>query len=654
MAQHEPTISSILLELAEQYSGVVAEREILDRVLARRPSRAKDPYASIREKLRFEATAVGWVRLGGGELVPLRVVLEGLRFRVIPSEEEIEGDMLLRVRLAPFAPLYRRDLRLEDASGRAIPLREVALALGEGLFGPASAPALSLGGWYRRTGFHAGDSILVSITRATPLTMRFEREPAAAFRLDDVLAQDRELLDAIAEHTARGRSEAVSPEESLLPIYARAPWRTGYPGRPWRDLVASDPRLRLVDGLFISATGFQRGPHWLGPGAEEAAASELLDAIASLQEQMLASRRAAAARELWNGTAQRASTARVIPGGQSGTPTVVYLEPVNALEDHTAHIEERLARGGYDEEGWSDAFADAPDYEPENAYGQGFDEDDEDFDDDEFEDDPLFEIDDIDDMREFMEQNPGLAEAAQKLMAALTPDEVDRLQRADAPEEVQNILAARFHKLLPHEPSLFATLVPYTPDDEEEGDTSLGLVGDVLFDDEDDDDEWDDPLDGGRWRSDELGDEPSPAEAALERSNELMERFYQHLILQGKSEATAANRTGDLWVYADFLANYYNRSLDEGDYATLDECLFFFYPRKILNSSPRAAREMCTSIKQFYAFLRAEGVADDAFAREMWRRRDQAAQVVELYQRIDGESPQFERLFARLFAPYTA
>ena len=38
----------------------------------------------------------------------------------------------------------------------------------------------------------------------------------------------------------------------------------------------------------------------------------------------------------------------------------------------------------------------------------------------------------------------------------------------------------------------------------------------------------------------------------------------------------------------------------------------------------------------------------------LWKRRDQAARVVELYQMIDGESSAFERLFARLFAPYTA
>ena len=105
MEQSEPTISSILLELADEYDGIVAEREVLDRVLARRPSQAKDPYASIRNKLRYDAIETGWVRLGGGELIPRRVALQGLRFRVIPSDDEFAGDMLARVWLIPFVSL---------------------------------------------------------------------------------------------------------------------------------------------------------------------------------------------------------------------------------------------------------------------------------------------------------------------------------------------------------------------------------------------------------------------------------------------------------------------------------------------------------------------------------------------------------------------
>jgi hypothetical protein len=107
-------------------------------------------------------------------------------------------------------------------------------------------------------------------------------------------------------------------------------------------------------------------------------------------------------------------------------------------------------------------------------------------------------------------------------------------------------------------------------------------------------------------------------------------------------------------VYAEFLAYYYNRTLAEGDYATLDECLFFFYPRKVLNSTPRQVREICVSLKQFYAFLKEHGVIeDDRFAQALWRRRDQAARVVELYEQISHDLPNFERLFMRLFAPYS-
>jgi hypothetical protein len=640
MAQHEPTIAAILQELAYQYHTAVAEREILERVLERRPSQAKDPYASIREKLRFGAASVGWVRLDGGELMPLHVALAGLRFRAVPGDDELDQDALLRARLTPFAPIYLRELRLEDAAGQPLPLRETTVAFGEGMFGTISAPAIALGEWFRRSGFRRNDSILVTVTRTEPLTLHLEHEPAAEFRLDDVIQQDRELTNALAAYAVRRHGDPVSAEESVLPVFARAAWRTAYPGRPWRELAAADPRLRLVDGSFIasanrlpdSAFAEQR------TAAQDRADDSLLLTIAHLQTELLASRREAADRELWNGLAERASTARVIFDTQAGASTVIRLAPVSALDDYTAQIEERLARGGYDEEGWSEEFADAEDFDPDAALD---DLDDEDLDDD------LLGVGEIEDMRAFMAQNPHLAEATQKLMAALTPDEIERLQRAGSPEEVQNILATRFHKLLPHEPSLFATLVPYVPDENQSTDEErepIGLLGEALFGEE----EWDELDD---W---DAADEPSPADTALARSSELMERFYQNLLANGKSEATAASRTGDMWIYADFLASYYNRTLAEGDYATLDECLFFFYPRKVINSSPRAAREMCTSAKQFYAFLRSEGDADDAFAREMWRRRDQAARVVELYEQIDGESPNFARLFARLFAPYTA
>lgn len=654
MAQQEPTISSILQELAQEYDQVVNEREVLDRVLERRPSQAKDPYASIREKLRWDGAQLGWVRLGGGELLPLRIALQDLVFRVIPEPEEIRENAITRLHLVPFVSGYNTLIQIEDATGKPVEIRQPKATEDPG-FIPIGAQ-LPTGNWFRQSGFEPGDSILVTIAATTPLTLRLEREPQNQFRADDVLRQERELLDSVAAHVGRSRSNMLMPEECILPIYARASWRTEYPGRPWQQLVANDRRLRLLDGMFIADSSFRRPLDLFFPDEQQEQRREeeeqaLLADIAAFQDQLLASRRDDAKQGLWDGKAPRSSTARVIFDTQTGTSTIVYLEPVDALSDHRQAIDENLAQGGYDSEDW----------------GRGFDDgDDDEYEEDEFgEDEDFFGLSQIDDIQAFMEQNPGLAEAAQKLMAALTPDEIERLQNAETPDDAQKILANRFQRLMHVDPSLFATLAPYTPDEEELNGNGHGYTNGngnghsngngahILLDNEED---WEEELEDEDWEevdADLLGSDTSASIEALGRSNDLMDRFYQHLLAQGKSESTATSRTGDLWVYADFLANYYNRGLAEGDYATLDECLFFYYPRKVINSSSRAAREMCTSIKQFYAFLRNDGLADDGFAQAIWRRRDQAARVVELYEHIDSDSPQFERLFAYLFAPYT-
>jgi hypothetical protein len=651
MEQSEPTISSILLELADEYSGIVSEREVFERVLARRPSHAKDPYASIRNKLRYDAIETGWVRLGGGELIPRQVALQGLRFRVIPSEQEFAGDMISRVWLIPFASLREPAPQLEDAEGRPIQTSSAHLPGSEGSFTFFTSEAQTLGDWFKRTGFEPGDSVLVTITHTEPLTLRLEREPAAAFRADAVAAQEQALIEALATHVARNRSNMLFPDDAVLPTYARAPWRASYPGRPWQQLVAADRRMRLVDGMYLADSSFRRPLDILfGDQQQEQRWQEqdreLLDQITAFQAELLVSRRDAAVRGIWNGVAPRASTGRMIFDMREGTSQVIHPGTVDALSDHTAEIEQRVERGDFADEEWDDEF------DPEELEDLEFDAD--------FEGDELFNIENIEDMQEFMEQNPTLVEATQKLMASLSPAEVEELQAAETTDQVQRILTNHLNSLLGRDPALFNELTPELPIAHGNGNGNSNGNGhgpehdDLLaieaesewVDDEDEDESWDE---------DEEDDQLEAVSEVIERSNEWMERFYQSQLAQGKSESTAASRTGDLWIYADFLSSYYNRNLEEGDYATLDECLFFFYPRKVLNNSPRAAREICTSIKQFYAFLRAEGtIKDDSFAQAMWRRRDQAARLIELYDRIDGDSPQFERLFAHLFAPYTA
>lgn len=643
---NEITIAAVLQTLAQQYDGIVSEAELFQRVLELRPSTAKNPYASIRNKIRWDSAYVGWVRLGAGEIVPLHIVLKNLCFRVIPEQREIEAGELDFIRLIPFVNIHHGTPQFKNTQGQLIAPATMTPGKYNGM-------TFSLGAWYQHVKWQAGDSLLITIEQTKPLVLCLAHEPQYAFRAQDVHDQEQMLLDSIAQQTQRQPARMLIPDETILPIYARAAWRTAYPGRPWQMLVNQDHRLRLLDDMFIADASFRRPLDVLFATQDDGRHEEdqvLLKDITDFQSEMLASRRDHAEQGLWDGQLARVSTARVIFDMQDHTSTVVYLEPVDGLRDHKDTIENNIAQGYYASHEWQDQFF------PEEDDAFDMDDDDEDF------EDEFFGLAEINDIETFMEEYPGLAEAARKLLEAITPEELERLQQEDDPQSAQIILAQRLQNMLPSDPSLFSTFAVYTADAEsierenintsDEGSSMIGAAIDQMLNmdlDLDEDNYEDDDLDAEEF----IHGDPELVRAAMERSSDLMERFYQHLRTQGKSENTAINRTGDLWVYADFLASYYGRSLPEGSYATLDECLFFFYPRKVINSSPRAAREMCTSIKQFYAFMHASGLSNDDFAQAIWRRRDQAARVVELYEYIDIDSPEFDRLFAHLFAPYT-
>ncbi|MFV9505752.1 MAG: hypothetical protein AB4911_14450 [Oscillochloridaceae bacterium umkhey_bin13] len=600
MTHHEPTIASILRSLAYEYQNPVEERQVLDQVLKRRPSSAKNPYATIRERLRWDGLTLGWLRLSRRQLVPLRVVLQGLRFRCLPRADDLASGMLPLVHLQPFAGLRSYSCLLRDETGAIMPFLDPDEVNSEGL----PLPTFDLRAFFARTGFQVGDSLLVTVTSTEPLTLLITHEPASAFRSASVTEQDTALIAAINERVNRAPTALVPCDEVILPIFATAAWRDGYPGTPWQHLVLRDPRLQLVDDIFL--TNQRLGAlHLFGtdevfaqtPRLDQevqAADQALLNEIDALQRDLRRARQLDAEAGLWGGQVQRASATF---GGVDGSA-------------HGAGL-----FGGHDD----DLLAGS--WELDDTWDQNDD----------------FEGETID------PDDPEVIQMAQERMFELLPaDAAAQLQQA-RPEEAELIIAQHLNMLLVRAPELFPRLDLAPPDEQE--------WGIKAFDDEDND-EWPEVWDDEALE--DFGNEDEVVSDAFAYSTDLIAQFRDYLVEMGKSSATARARGRDLHLYADFLASYYGRTLAEGDYATLDECLFFYYPRRVLNTSPRQVRAICTAIKQLYAFLKQRGVIDDdRFAEALWRRRDQAVRVVEIYDRIASDSPNFELLFERLFLPYT-
>src|SRR4029079_19237498 len=130
----------------------------------------------------------------------------------------------------------------------------------------------------------------------------------------------------------------------------------------------------------------------------------------------------------------------------------------------------------------------------------------------------------IEDMQEFMEQNPALVEATQKLMASLSPEEVERLETAETPDEVQRILTSHLNDLLGKEPALFATLTPALPTKPNSNGHGNGNGNGLHIEDEiafDEESEWiDDEADEEEWG--DVDDEDEEINQVIEHSNELM------------------------------------------------------------------------------------------------------------------------------------
>jgi hypothetical protein len=611
MSNQEPTIAGILRLLAKEYDGPVEERRVLERVLEQRPSSAKNPYATIRERLRWDGLALGWVRLSRGQLMPLHVALDGLRFRCIPRLRDIAAGMLPLAHLQPFAGLRSFELDLVDATGATMPF--IDIDPGDAGQAPAFAtPGFDLAAWYARSGFVAGDSIVVTVAAAEPMALRIEREPADNVRRAATAAQDAELLDAIVERVNRSQAALIPCDEVVLPIFAAAPWRAGYPGSPWQLLVTQDGRLQLVDDIFLTnqrhpslrlfSSDEVFEPQPVPEGERHAADTALLAEIEDLQRDLRRSREQDADTGLWNGQIQRASAAYTTfdyygdePHGRGGP--LGQVERYGDLDDDD---DDDLGLGGLDPDG---LLVDGEDF-------------------------------------------ARLQAAHDELMSALPPGVPEQLEAA-RPEEAEVIIAQHLNMLLAKKPHLFPEL-DLSAGQEESG---LDPVAESLFDpavwqeEGDDDDDW------GELDEDFDDDE---AESVYSDSSDLIGQFHDYLAELGKSGATARARARSVLVYAEFLASYYNRTLAEGDYATLDECLFYYYPRRVMNTSPRQVREICTAIKQFYSFMKERGIiGDDRFAQALWRRRNQAARVIQIYDQITSDSPNFESLFARLFQPYT-
>jgi hypothetical protein len=251
------TLREAVLQVLEELDGPISMSEFGERVFAIYPSKAKKPMAGLRNHLRWEGDGISMTYLDRQTIIPLRVAMKGVRFRIPVGRQEASHRVLF---VEPFFRAFvRRDVSYDEIGfvgekGHALPVRVVDVKQSvSGVFGHHvfEVAAFDLGGWFRANRIRRNDSVLVTVEDWQNGLFRLEHEPAKRRRREEIEAKNRELADIFFDMLEAARNEQLHAPQAVPKAYVRLSDPRGYPGDYWIDVIEQDDRMKW-DGFNIS------------------------------------------------------------------------------------------------------------------------------------------------------------------------------------------------------------------------------------------------------------------------------------------------------------------------------------------------------------------------------------------------------------------
>ena len=441
MPRTKPSIAVLLRELANVTSDALSIDTIVTKIRAHHALGTRNPQTQIHTLLHDNPLAVGWIALPDHTFLAVHQAVNGVTFRIIPDVAAINGDYLLREWLEPFVsaddPIY--------VIGDGQPLAQL---------GP---DIVALNGWYARHGAQIGDHLIVRIDVQRRHHIHLSLDDANTQHLADARDAERQLIDALFYQKYSSPSYHTLAHAVLL-TYARASWRSAYPGRPWHV---------LVNEAYATNTDAVPVPSRL---------TLLHQEIAALQQQLRTRRSVDSDNGLWNGVVLRYSAVRLFIDTSSETPQRGRVEPIDARIDYTKRINDAIARGLYDVQYDDDPRVDGEtisfgipempmddDDDSDDDYASALYSDDDDDDDDETEYEYRLpsadeDLDDETFTMLFANRHPALEAWSERLLKSMLPMERRRMIRAESDEDYNAILTMALQRIIPQNPQFMATL----------------------------------------------------------------------------------------------------------------------------------------------------------------------------------------------------
>ena len=265
-----PTLDDVTESIMADAAGPMPLSDLVQQILARKPSRAKDPVKAVMAHLRDPyGRDKTFVFMDRETVLPLRLALEGARFRItLDRQMASQGALPLHPYFVPFlrgvqvaAPPEVMPT-FETEQGRQIPVSLKTLhAEPEGAFGELTGgrtEAIEFKAWLSSVSARRGDSLLLTVLDWEQGRFQLAFEPERRRRKPEIARQNQALADRLCDLIESTINKRLWAERGLQTVYARLPSARDYPGDHWTHVVDKDKRL-LRDVLEIVSAEAEGG-----------------------------------------------------------------------------------------------------------------------------------------------------------------------------------------------------------------------------------------------------------------------------------------------------------------------------------------------------------------------------------------------------------
>ncbi len=267
------TRDEAIKQVVAQLTEPIHIDELAQRVLALWPSKAKNPLHTVRQAIRgWEHVGKTVILLDQHTVVPIALAMQGIAFRVTPSQQEIdEGWLALQPAFTPFL-LHNENISslkisFVDEVGDLIPFKPINIREErEGFFGRTTVeiPVADVGTWYLERDVEPGDSLLITIVDWQTKQFQLVPEPADVTKRQQakIQARNQAMADMLFALLEAANDERIWTQEAVLTTYMRLARIEPYPGDHWLTVLENDGRM-VWDGYEIRYSDSKLPFEWM-------------------------------------------------------------------------------------------------------------------------------------------------------------------------------------------------------------------------------------------------------------------------------------------------------------------------------------------------------------------------------------------------------